>query len=372
MASVSALLTPHSDDRDADSPRRRAAAVRLNSTFALAAVIAFGMSLEFLFQSFVWRNWPVGAVLEGWLYILRDRLIVAILIAAAITGLRILQIASLRLRTGLLVGCVLCCAVLGEAIVGWLYGGSLALAPLVAHSLRWCAISLSAGACYYLWCSSQEARSRLQRAALQRQQLEQQVTNTRLTVLRKQIEPHFLFNTLATVRRLQRVEPSAGAHVLANFVDYLRGLLPMLARVEVSLGEELALVRAYLEVIRVRMGERLQAVIAVPAELNLARVPPLAVATLVENAIKHGLAPSPTGGRLDITANAAHGVLTINVIDTGVGLKGELQGGSGIGLYNIRTRLATLHGRHASLHIRANQPTGVRASIQLPLRRAAR
>lgn len=369
---VSAPSTPDKEGRDAGSPPRHAAFLRLNMTFGLAAAIALGMSLEFLFQSFVWRNWPVAAVLEGWLYILRDRLIVAALIAAAITGLRILQVPSLRLRTVLLASCVLCCAVLGEAVVGLLHGGNLPVPTLLAHSLRWCAISLSAAASYYLWCNAQEARGRLQREALQRQQLEQQVTNMRLTVLRKQIEPHFLFNTLATVRRLQRVEPSMGAHMLANFVDYLRGLLPMLASIEVPLGEELALVQAYLEVIRVRMGERLHATIAVPAELNRARVPPLAVATLVENAIKHGLAPSPTGGRLDITANTAHGMLTISVTDTGVGLKSDLQCGSGIGLYNIRSRLATLHGGHASLRIHTNRPAGVRASIQLPLRHEAR
>jgi sensor histidine kinase YesM len=344
--------------------------VQLNATFALAALVAIGMSLQFLSQLFVWRNWPVRDVLEGWLFVLRDRLIVALLIALPVVGLRSLRVHSLRVRSALLAACVFCGAVLGETIVRSLYGSPVDPVSILTHSLRWNAVALSAAATYYLWCSAAAARARLQHEALQRQQLDQQLTNVRLTALHKQIEPHFLFNTLATVRRLQRVQPAAGAHMLANFVVYLGGLPPMLSCAEAPLGDELNLVQAYLAVVHVRMSDRLQVRIEVPVALRQALIPPLALATLVENAVKHGLAPSPTGGRLDISAKTGEDTLEICVADTGIGVQPDVQGGSGIGLYNVRARLATLHGRGASLRIEANVPTGVRATIRLPWRRS--
>jgi signal transduction histidine kinase len=368
---TASALPPDTLERPIARPGRRLAqGLRLNSMFGLAIVIAFGMSLQFLAQLFVWRNWPVSEVLEGWLFIFRDRLIVAVLIALAVAGLRAQRVRSLRLRSALLAACVLCGAMLGEAIVRSLYGSPADPASVFTRSLYWSAVAFAAAGSYYLWSSAAAARARLQREALLRQQLEQQLTKVRLTALHKQIEPHFLFNTLATVRRLQRVQPADGAYMLANFVDYMRGLLPMLSCAEVSLAQELNLVQAYLAVIHVRMAERLQIQVEVPEALRGALVPPLTLATLVENAVKHGLAPSPRGGRLEISAKVYADTLEISVADTGVGLRPEVQGGSGIGLYNVRTRLATLHGHRASLRIQANRPTGVRATIRLPLQRS--
>ena len=370
MDTASALPPDTLEQPTAPLGRRLVHVLHLNSLFSLAVVIAFGMSLQFLSQLFVWRNWPVSEVLEGWLFIFRDRLIVALLIALAVVGLRAQHVRSLRIRSALLAACVLCGAVLGEAVVRSLHGSPADPASLLTHSLYWSAVGLAAAATYHLWSSAAAARARLQREALLRQQLEQQLIKARLTALHKQIEPHFLFNTLATVRRLQRVEPANGAYMLANFVDYMRGLLPMLSRAEVPLAQELNLVQAYLAVIHVRMAERLQIGIEVPEALHCALIPPLTLATLVENAVKHGLAPSPGGGRLNISAEACEDMLEISVADTGIGLQPGVQGGSGIGLYNVRTRLATLHGHRASLRIRTNLPTGVRATIRLPLRRS--
>jgi sensor histidine kinase YesM len=352
--------------------QRLASVLQLNSIFVLAVMIAFGLSLQFLAQLFVWRNWPVRDVLEGWLFILRDRLIVALLIAVAVACLRAQRVHSLRVRSALLAAYVFLGAALGEAVVRALYGYPVDPAALLTRSLYWSAVALATAASYYVWSSAAAARARLQREALLHQQLEQQLTKARLTALHKQIEPHFLFNTLATVRRLQRVQPANGAYMLANFVDYMRGLLPMLSRAEVALGEELSLVQAYLAVIHVRMAERLQIRIEVPDALRCALIPPLTLATLVENAVKHGLAPLQAGGRIDISAEAREDMLEISVADTGVGLQPDVQGGSGIGLYNVRTRLATLHGHRASLRIHANLPNGVRAIIRLPLSRSGK
>jgi signal transduction histidine kinase len=339
--------------------------------FILAAAIAFGMSLQFLAQIFVWRNWTLPEILQGWLYVLRDRLMVAMLMAVAVTLLRVQHVRSARLSSALLAMSILFGAVGGEVVVRLFYGEPLDIPSLITHSLRWGAVALAGAASYLLWRTSVASHARLLRETLQRQHLEQQLTNTRLNALQKQIEPHFLFNTLATVRRLHQIEPETGARMLANFVDYLRGLLPMLARSEVQLGEELDIVRAYLSVIRIRMAERLQVRIDVPAKFWSAQLPTLALATLVENAIKHGLAPSPSGGEIRIQAYERDDLLEVCVADTGVGLKADNQGGSGIGLYNVRARLATLYGPRACVRIQANTPTGVRASLYLPLRSQA-
>jgi signal transduction histidine kinase len=337
------------------------------TALSLAATIAVGMSLQFLAQLFVWRNWPIDEVLEGWLYILRDRLIVAFAIALAILLFGVTRSQALRARTVLLAASVLAGAAAGEWLVRNLYGSHDSLAAWFTHVLRWSVVALAVAGTYFLWRASVDSREQLRREDLRRQSVEQQLTNTRLTALRKQIEPHFLFNTLATVRRLHQTEPESGATMLANFIDYLARLLPLLERSEVPLGEETDLVQAYLSVVKIRMSDRLQVSIDVPGELRLARVPPLALATLVENAIKHGLAPLPQGGSIEVAAVASKGMLELSVSDNGVGLKPDAGGGSGIGLYNVRARLATLHGARASLQVQANRTSGVRASITLPL-----
>jgi signal transduction histidine kinase len=341
--------------------------VRTARAVGLATVIAFGFSLQFFAQLFVWLNWPVSEVFEGWLYIFRDRLTVAISIALAITVLGALRPStpfgrSVVLATGVATG-----AVAGETVVSWFHGQYDSIGETVLHALRWSVVALGVAATYYMWRASSDSHEQLRREVLRRQSLEQQLTNMRLTALRKQIEPHFLFNTLATVRRLHQVDPANGAKMLAGFIDYLRRLLPLLDRSEIPLGEEIDLVEAYLCVIRIRMSGRLQVKVDVPVELRRARVPTLALATLVENAIKHGLAPMPAGGDLSISAAVRNGRLEVCVADTGVGLKPGSSGGTGIGLYNVRARLDTLYGADASLRIQSNSPAGVRATLALPL-----
>jgi two-component sensor histidine kinase len=345
----------------------RAMAERTTITLLLAAAVAFGMSLQYLAQPFVWRNWPLDEVMEGWLYILRDRLVVAVAIALTTLLLSAPTSQNVRVRTALLAASVLIGAAAGEWVVRLLYDSHDSVASWFTHVLRWSVVGLAAAGTYYLWRSSVDSSELLRREDLRRQTVEQQLTNTRLTALRKQIEPHFLFNTLATVRRLHQTEPETGAIMLVNFIDYLARLLPMLEHSEVPLGDEADLITAYLSMIQIRMSERLNVRINVPFALRRARVPPLALATLVENAVKHGIAPLPQGGSIEVIAVEKDGMLELSVSDNGVGFKSDTGGGAGIGLYNVRTRLATLHGVRGTLQVQANPVAGVRASIRLPL-----
>lgn len=367
LAALPHLSTPSVTAVVPSGLRSRGHAVRRAFAFVFSTAIAFGMSLQYLAQLFVWRNWPVNEVLEGWLYIFRDRLIVATLITIPIVLLDILRTRSPLRRSALLAVSVLGGAIAGEWLVRLLYDQQDALVPLLTTALRWGAVAFAVATTYYLWRASADSVENFRREKLRRQSSEQQLASTRLVTLRKQIEPHFLFNTLATVRRLHQTDPAAGAGMLAHFIDYLRRVLPMLDCSEVALGDEINLIGAYLAVIQSRMMGRLAVTFQVPDNLCAARLPPLALATLVENAIKHGLAPLPSGGTISIRASARDGHLEVVVADNGVGLKADSAGGAGIGLYNVRARLATLYGGAASLQVQANHPTGVCATIRLPL-----
>jgi signal transduction histidine kinase len=354
-----------SDVRPSASPAATAGA-RLVAALCLGAAIAFALSLQYLAQPFVWRNWPAEEVLEGWLFIFRDRLIVTVLIAAAISITALVRTESLQLRAVLVAAGVIIGAVSGESIVRWLYGAFDGSGSLTANALRWSAVALAVSAMFYLWRMSSDSHEQLRTEALRRLNTEHQLTNTRLAALRSQIEPHFLFNTLATLRWLQRTEPETGARMLASFVDYLRRMAPMLDCSEVALGEEIDLMRAYLEVVEMRMSGRLRVVIDVQQNLRRAQVPPLALATLVENAVKHGISRAQCGGEIAIRARKVAHQLVLSVTDTGVGFTSNFGSGTGIGLSNVCSRLSTLYGALGTLRVEANTPTGVRATLSLP------
>jgi len=209
--------------------------------------------------------------------------------------------------------------------------------------------------------TQQEARvAELRRGALETQQLA-----TRLRLLQAQVEPHFLFNTLSNVRRLCQSDAAAGRAMLGQLARYLRAALPRMREQETTLAEEVDLISAYLGVHKIRMGARLETSIDAPPALLAARVPPMMLATLVENAIKHGIAPLAEGGAIRIKAESVPGALVLTVADTGRGLSAE--SGSGVGLANIRARLAALYGERATLRLQTNSPRGVVATITLPL-----
>jgi len=194
--------------------------------------------------------------------------------------------------------------------------------------------------------------------------LERQMAEAQLQVLQSQIEPHFLFNSLAHVRRLYQTNPTAGRAMLQHLARYLSATQAAVRESAIALGHDLELAVAYLNIQQIRMGARLAFEIDVPVELREARIPPLVLTTLVENAIKHGLSPLPEGGAVRIGAHLEGRALTINVSDTGQGFQASL--GAGVGLANIRARLARLYGSGARLSLSQNTPRGVTAAIVVP------
>jgi signal transduction histidine kinase len=210
-----------------------------------------------------------------------------------------------------------------------------------------------------------DARRQLAEAAREREVLAAQGLEARLSALQAQIEPHFLFNTLAHVQRLYETEPLRGRDMLRSLIDYLRAALPSMRRSGSSLRRELELARSFLTILQLRMGERLAFDIRADEGLLDTPVPPMVLPTLVENAIKHGLSPLPQGGRIGISAEAtADGRLAIEVADNGQGFVAD--SGSGVGLANTRSRLAALFGDRAGLELRAGPGGGVIARVVLP------
>jgi hypothetical protein len=205
----------------------------------------------------------------------------------------------------------------------------------------------------------------LHQAEVERLRLQSELAAGRLQLLQAQIEPHFLFNSLANVRRLLRTDGGAGRAMLADLLRCLESVLPRLRDDTPTLEREVEVVRAFLGVHQVRMGRRLQVDIDVPADLRQRVVPPMMLLTLVENALKHGLQPLLEGGSIRIGASSDPGTLRMQVADTGRGLGTAL--GAGTGLANIRARLRAMYGGAAQLSLRVNQPRGVVATIELPL-----
>jgi sensor histidine kinase YesM len=198
--------------------------------------------------------------------------------------------------------------------------------------------------------------------------LSRQLAESKLKLLQLQVEPHFLFNTLGSAQQLAERGAPAAAKLIADLIRFLRASTPTLREETTTLAQDATLVGAYLGIMKARLAGRLDFAIDVPPELGACRLPPGLVITLVENAIKHGIEPSPQGGRVTMSARregAPPGErLVVTIADTGAGLSPVA--GDGIGLANVRERLALLYRGRARLAVAANQPSGFVARIELP------
>jgi sensor histidine kinase YesM len=194
--------------------------------------------------------------------------------------------------------------------------------------------------------------------------LEKQTLEPRLRLLQAQIEPHFLFNTLSNVLSLLESDPARGRAMLEDLTRYLRSSLSRTRDRLTTLGQEMDLVRAYLDIYKVRMGERLRYTIEIPEKLREVPFPPLLVQPLVENAVKHGLETKIEGGEILIKAEAPDGCYRLVVADTGLGLQDDAI--SGIGLANVKERLVALYEGKARLILEDNNPSGLKVTMEIP------
>jgi signal transduction histidine kinase len=225
-------------------------------------------------------------------------------------------------------------------------------------------------------CTVQEFRHRASRSAgeLVMQQinaanLDSRLTEARLQLLQAQIEPHFLFNTLANVRRLAQNDPAHGAAMLGLLIRYIEAALPQLRADYSTLAGERALIEAYLSLYQIRMGQRLSYDIRIPEDLAAAKIPPMMLLTLIENSIKHGIDPLTQGGFILISARQDGAFLELSVADSGRGMSADIESGTGTGLANIRGRLQLLYGHAADFQLTRGSARGITATLRLPLQR---
>ena len=306
--------------------------------------------------------WVLGFVLDG---------LLVLLLGIVLTNLRLRGLPRpVALAVAVLLGCTLASFLVqlpwafgfparDEPTTGSFFGDVLWLARRAA--LPW---GFTAAAWYFMQRIS-ERTATLRDSELARHQLEAQIVEARLQVMQAQTEPHFLFNTLAHVKRLYRTDPVLGRTMLDHYCDYLRAALPQMRGNGSTLGRELDLACAYLDVQKIRMGKRLAIGIDVPADMRDLPFPSMMLLSVVENAIKHGLSPLPDGGEITISAKVREGSLRLVIADTGRGFSATE--GAGIGLSNIRARLSSLYGSAAGLILMPNPPRGIVATIALPL-----
>jgi hypothetical protein len=213
-----------------------------------------------------------------------------------------------------------------------------------------------------------EARAQAANAAAEHANLQREVSEAKMQMIQAQVEPHFLFNTLASVEYLIETDPPRASAMQKRLIQYLRAVLPQMRETSTvtTLGREVDIVRAYLDLLKMRMEERLIVDLQVSDGLRSAAFPPMMLQSLVENAIKHGLERKADGGTLRIKAEVADNKLRVSVTDDGLGFGAYPSNGTGLGLQSIRDRLKLLHGAAAQLEIAPNSPSGVCSTIEVP------
>jgi sensor histidine kinase YesM len=205
---------------------------------------------------------------------------------------------------------------------------------------------------------------------LERSEYERRESDARLRQLQAQVEPHFLFNTLANVQALVDSGSPQASKVLNSLIAYLRAAVPRMHSQSTTLAVEVDLARAYLDIMQMRIPDRLQYTIRLEPAAARLQCPPMALLTLVENAVKHGIDPSEAGGRIDVDIWLRDHRCVMRVQDTGVGLN-RLRSGLGTGLSTLRERLQLAFGGDAQLVLTEIQPHGVCAEITFPVRETA-
>jgi len=368
----------HGDTVLADTPGDAGFVARMARFFdrqrlAAVALVTLLLSLGALTSPALLDFFSPAEVALAWLEYLGELAAIAVVLLAAYTAIDELLARSMPLRLAVISLFLLALsAALAVLLHAYYAGGFEHLPPplrMLADSLRWGLPAVFLALIADVHRRALQADSAAHTAELARAQLEQAEAEQQLSLLQAQIEPHFLFNMLGNVRRLYRTRPQAGAEAVGSLMRYLRTALPQLRSRRASLGEEIDLVQAYLDLFQLRMGTQLAFSVAVDDGLREAEFPPMLLVTLVENAIKHGLEPAG-GGRIEVRARSRRHVLEVSVLDDGAGFEAAASSGTGVGLVNVRRQLAARYAGGARLTLEGREPRGARATIAIPLRSA--
>jgi len=337
-------------------PRR----LRRGPEIMVIALVTLFLSTQMFFQPNLLDFWSPADLAMAWFHYLAELSVLALAMGLAYVGVDAVwrRVGGAQwLRLAAMALALYASALLYELGAAALRN-RLAVAPdlsfALVTALRWGVVGFYAVLAQTLWQRVRQTDAEALAAEAGAEDLVRERLQLRLQLLQAQIEPHFLFNTLANVRRLYRTDPDRGGQMMTSLKRYLQAALPGVRRDDATLADELALVRSYLELISVRMGGRLTFEVSDESGHRSTAFPAMIVLTLVENAIKHGLEPSAAGGRVTVRAVAhERGGLEVAVADDGVGLGGAQSSGTGVGLANIRSQLQSFYGAGARLVIAA-------------------
>lgn len=333
---------------------------------AVVALVALLLSIQIFFRADVAELLASGQLVAGWLQYLAEALACGLSMWIAMAAFE--KLAPMQgIGRAIAAGAVLCaaaflaeCAFLALAQPPGFYPP---WASIAGDALRW---SLWGG---FVLAANGHARRHARAAMLlaqervERERADQRRAEADLQLLQAQIQPHFLFNLFAHVRRLYRVGPSDGRQAIERMRSYLKEVMEAIGAREATVARELELVRAYLELMKVGLGEQLSFAIEASPDVLRVQIPPLSVLTLAENAVKHGIAGTARAGFVHVRATRELGLTRIEVRDDGEGL--SVTSGSGVGLANTKARLRAMHGPNATLSLDAGPGRGAVAAIEI-------
>lgn len=220
------------------------------------------------------------------------------------------------------------------------------------------------GITYFLSLRIEKLDAEVKQRRMNEIESEKRQLEAHLKLLQAQIEPHFLFNTLANVSSLIETEPALSRQLLERLIDWLRIALARARSDNTTMGDELDMLENYLQILKIRFGDRLNWKTNVSEEVRHASFPPMLLQPLVENAIRHGIEPKLGGGRLTISAENDEKKVTVRVHDDGAGFNAE--GKPGAGLENVRARLRALYGMEGNLMLESNVEGGLTVTLEIP------
>jgi len=300
-----------------------------------------------------------------------ENLIISQCIGISICSLALTGIYLFRPANRLFMLIVVMIAIIAGTGIGWISGSIAAGLPISLLEHRFIAVMILGimfGSIASYFFSSRERISQsealIQEERIKRLTSEKKAVESNLMLLQAQIEPHFLFNTLSNILSLLDIDLERGKSMLTDFIHYLRTALPKTRGEVTTLGQEMEMIQSYLNIFKVRMGDRLRYRVEIPDQINDIPFPPMLIQPLVENAIRHGLEPKIEGGELFIQGEKQKDIIRLMIIDTGIGFnEGDAKG---VGLFNVRERLQSLYGNKGRLILEENRPSGLKAIIEVP------
>ena len=336
----------------AASKNGRELALMLALNFMIAVIlVTTGASPHFL-DTYTISN-SIGFSIWGAFELLR------FLIGAQVSSL---ALAPLAIPLGFVVGSKLAAQIGAKDLISFAAQDPTHQWRLLVGSLM---VAIFATAFFLFYWRAEAYRADLQTERRRAAEAQQSELSAKLALLQAQIEPHFLFNTLANAQSVIESDPQTAKLILDNLNQYLRVSLGRTRRASSTLADEINVVTALLAISALRLGDRLRYSISVPEPLKTAQLPPLLLQPLVENALKHGIEPAVNGGEIRIEARQEDNSLCLRVTDTGVGLNASSP--EGVGLQNVRARLSSLYGERGRLALYNHDPHGVVAEITMPL-----